>query len=717
MSARRLRRKGGAVLEKIAGRVLRHRFLVLGVFTAAALLCALVMGGVRVNYDLADYLPDGAPSTAALEVMDEAFSQAAPNVRVYLPGVSLPEALAMKEKIRELPCVQAVGWLDDAVDIHAPLELADSAVVAAYYRDGGALFSVTADKEENASEVIAALRGCVGEEAAIAGETVDLASAQESTRSEIARIMLTVVPMALLILLLSTSSWLEPVLFIFTIGVSILMNLGTNLLFGEVSFITQGVAPILQLAVSMDYAIFLLNAFADFRDQGMEIRAAMGKAMVKSASAVLASGLTTVLGFLSLVVMRFKIGPDLGLVLAKGVLFSLVSVLFFLPVLGVLSYRLIDKTRHRPLLPSFRGLGRMAVRARVPVLAVAFLVMIPCYLAQQSNTFRYGAASSDPATKAGADTLLINDAFGRSSQMALLVPRGQWGREVQLGAALEDIPQVVSVISYVNLVGTEIPAEFVPEEAVSQLLSEHYSRFIVSLDMPDEGAEAFAVVERVRALAGELYGEDYRLVGNSVNSYDMMQTVTADNFLVNGLAILGIGLVLLLTFQSLSLPVILLLTIEASIWINLSFPYFMGTEMHYIGYLVISTVQLGATVDYAILFTGHYLENRKLLGKLDAARQTATETAASILVSAGILTAAGMMIGLISTNAVVSQLGTVLGRGAAISCVMVLLFLPAVLMLCDPIIPRTTRKLKFYRPPGGGKAGGALRACERRDLR
>ncbi|MEG2037583.1 MAG: MMPL family transporter, partial [Ruthenibacterium sp.] len=389
-------------MERMAQKILAHKYLVLVVFLVLAVLSLFTMGGVSVDYDLAHYLPDGTPSTTALNVMNAEYTQATPNIRVYLPDVSIPQALETKQKLEALSFVEDVSWLDDVINLKQPLELADKKTVDSYYKNGGALFSVTADKNVNASLEISAIRECVGPSAAVAGETVDMAEAQQATQSEIAKIMLTVVPMALFILFLTTRSWFEPVLFIIAIGVSILLNLGSNIFLHQVSFITQGVAPILQLAVSMDYAIFLLNAFQDYRESGIEIREAMRKAMLKSFSTVMASGLTTVLGFLALVLMRFKIGPDMGFVLAKGIFFSLVSVLVFLPAVGVLTYKLIDKTKHRSFLPSFGKMGTAITSIRVPVLLLSFALMIPCFLAQQNNTFRYGAASADPKTQAGA---------------------------------------------------------------------------------------------------------------------------------------------------------------------------------------------------------------------------------------------------------------------------------------------------------------------------
>jgi len=279
--------------------------------------------------------------------------------------------------------------------------------------------------------------------------------------------------------------------------------------------------------------------------------------------------------------------------------------------------------------------------------------------------------------------------------MALLVPSGRMADESALSDALSKLPEVSSVVSYANTVGVQVPPEYLSEEQLKQFSSGGYDRIILYVNTSDEGQDAFSAVEKVRAVSAEHFGDEYYLVGQSAINYDLMDTITADNRTVNFAAIAAIGFVILVSFKSLSIPLLLLFTIESAIWINLAVPYFAGQRLNYIGYQIISAVQLGATVDYGILFAQNYLRNRKNLGKNEALRQTVSGTAASILTPALILTVAGLMLNFISSNGIISQFGAILGRGAVISAAMVLLALPALLWLFDGLIMVTT-----WRPFG-----------------
>lgn len=294
-------------MERYTQFLLKHKKLIIGVFVLAAVLCAVLSGLVGVNYNFADYLPDDAASTRALEVMDEEYSQSVPNMRVLVYGVSIPQALAYKEKIADVDGVEEVNWLDDAVDIYEPLELAEQKTVEDWYKDGNALFSVTVDEKKQDS-VIPAVREIIGEENCMSGTAVTSVLAPVNTSVEVQQIMFLAVPIIFLILILTTNSWFEPVLFMITIGVAILINRGTNLMFGTVSFVTNAAGSVLQLAVSMDYSIFLLHRFSENREEGLPVEKAMIEAVKQSVGSILSSGLTTVTGFLALVLMRFKSG-------------------------------------------------------------------------------------------------------------------------------------------------------------------------------------------------------------------------------------------------------------------------------------------------------------------------------------------------------------------------------------------------------------------------
>lgn len=683
-------------MDRFLGFIIAHKKSVIIVFILLTVLSVIMMQGVKVNYNLVDYLPAGSPSTTALEVMDEEFSAANPNLRIMMPDVSIAQALEIKQKILDTEGIDDVMWLDDSINIKAPLEMADKKTVEAYYKDGAALYMVTAGDEPTAADVLANLREALGDDARIAGDLADRAGAQNAVITEVGQIMIVMVPLVAAILLFATNSWFEPVLFVIIILVSILLNMGTNRIFGQVSFITQGVAPILQLAVSMDYIIFLLASFENYRQRNNDPETAMRMAMKKTASTIIASGATTVIGFLALTLMRFGVGKDMGLVLGKGVLLSMFTTIILLPVVMLSCLKLIDRLKHKSFMPRFEKFSHVAMKLRYPFAILILLLIVPAYLGQQHTPFSYGSSVANEGTRIGEDTEYINEYFGKSTQMVLMVPRGQWANEISLNNELKNIDSVTSVISYVSAVGAEIPADFLSQSDVSQLLSENYSRIIITAGIDSESDEGYALVEIVRDLCYGYYGDSYYLCGTNVNVYDIKDTITSDSVAVNLAGVGAVALILLLTFKSASLPIILVLSIESAIWINMAVPYFLDQPLPYIAYLIVSSVQLGATIDYAILFTEHYLSERKLRPKLEAIRVSIATATPSILVPALILTVAGMSLGIISSNYIIGQVGTVLARGAVLSTVSVIFFLPALLSVCDKLIEKTTRKPEFF---------------------
>lgn len=672
--------------------ITRHKKLVIAIFLVATVISSVLILGVSVNYDLTDYLPEDSESTIALDLMYEEFGSGVPNTRVMVRNLTLTGAVETKAKIAQAPGVTGVMWLDDTQDMSTPIELMDSATVEQYWHDGTALYQVTIE-EGRESEAVAALYEMLGSDVAISGNSANTASMQNLVVSEVVGAASILIPIIIIILLLTTTSWISPALFLLTIGVAVLINMGTNVVFGEISFVTQSVSPILQLAVSLDYAIFLLNSFGRHRQEVDSSETAMRLAIKESFSSIAASAATTLFGFMALMFMRFGIGSDLGLNLMKGIVLSYVSVMVFLPALALASVKLLDKTSHRPIIHTGKRLGRALVKVRIPALILVLIAVIPCYLAQTRADFLYGNGTPDTRTDYGRDTVAINEEFGESNALVLLVPRGDPGAEAKMAEELADIDHVTSVLSYAGTVGA-VPEGFLDESIVSQFYSDGYARIIMYTDTSEEGDEAFAVVEQVRATADKYYSESW-LCGQSANLYDMRDVVTADSTLVNWIAIGFIFLTLLVTFKSATLPFILLFVIEAAIWINLSVPYFADQPLVYIGYLVINTVQLGATIDYAILMTNGYTANRRTMGKREAVVATLNTNFESVLTSGVILTAAGLCLGFVSSLQVVAELGILLARGTVLSMAMVVLALPALLMLFDPLTARLTWKAGF----------------------
>ena len=668
--------------------VVRRRRRVLALYAAAAVLCALLSLLVSVNYDINDYLPPDAPSTVAIDVMEEAFGGGIPNVRAMVRDVTVPEALAYKQQIARVEGVTAVTWLDDVADVTVPLEMQDPDTVAAYYKDGAALFTITVSDAQRA-EAVAAIDALLGDAGALTGSAVSTAAATNSTVVEVAKIAAIAVLYVVFILALTTASWAEPVLIMVGMGAAILINNGTNLIFGEISFVTSAAGSILQLAVSLDYSVFLIHRFAEVRAArpGADPGDCMVEALTKSASSILSSGLTTVIGFAALVLMQFQIGPDLGLALAKGVAFSLLTVFTFVPALVVTALPWMDKTHHKPLLPSFTGFGRLVSRIMLPMVAVLAIIMAPSYLASNANAYYYGAGHMFAAdTEVGRDTEAIEAVFGQSDTYVLLVPAGDTATQSELSAALHALPQVTGIISYVDTAGSEIPPGFLDDATLAQLVSGDTTRMVLSVAADYEGDAAFALVEQVRAIAQQYYPDSWYLAGQGVSTYDLMDTITGDMAMVNFVAIAAVFLVLLVLERSLILPIVLVLCIETAIWFNLALPYFTGTVVFYIAYLIISSVQLGATVDYAILFSDRYREYRETLDKKPAIVATVATVTTSVLTTGSGLAVVGFLMGAISSNQLLAQLGNFLGVGSLASLTIVLLALPGILYLIDPLI-------------------------------
>lgn len=681
-------------MKKFYNRIVNHPKIILLIFSALFIICFIAKQFIGVNYDMNDYLPSESASTVALDVMEEEYDGGIPNARVMIENVSIPEVLNYKKEIGSVDGVSDVTWLDDVADITEPLETMDTDTVETYYKDKNALLSVTIE-EDKRIQAVEDIREIIGDENSMMGSAVSTAVATTSTVSEISKIVVIAIILLLVILILTTTSWAEPFIVLVGLGIAVVINAGSNLIFGEISFVTNAAGNILQLAVSLDYAVFLIHRFEECRKEERDVKSAMVNALCMSTSSILSSGLTTVIGFLALCLMRFRIGPDLGLALAKGVFISLVTVFVFMPVLVLYTYKLIDKTTHRSFMPSFKIFGRIVYRVMVPLMCVFAILIVPCYLASNSNDFYYGSSHIfGTETKLGSDIQKIDSVFGESDTYVLLVPKESTATQKELSDELKDLPQVTGIMSYVDTVGAEIPESYLDSETLSKLNSDNYTRMVLSVEADYEGEETFELVKNIRNITEKYYAGNWYLAGEGVSTYDLMNTVTSDMTKVNLLAIGAVFLVLLLTTKSVVLPIILVLAIETAIWINLSIPYFMDSTIFYIAYLIISSIQLGATVDYAILFSDRYKEERKTNSKKQAVVSTISSVTVSILTSGGVLTIVGFLLGNISTHGLLSQLGFFLGKGTLCSLIIVLFVLPALLYVFDGLVVKKDSKLK-----------------------
>ncbi|MGN0078685.1 MAG: RND family transporter [Coriobacteriales bacterium] len=698
-----------ALKERFFRGVVRHRKPVITLFTACALACALLGQLVGVNYNMNDYLPEDSPSTMALDTMEEQFEGAIPNARVMVEGVGIDEALAYKERLEAVEGVSSVTWLDDAGSATTPLEMQDRDMVETYYKDGCALFSV-AIEDGRYLDAVNDIRDIVGEEGYLSGSAVSSAVATESTVSQIQKIGFFGVLFILLILVITTRSWIEPLIVLLSLGVAVLINSGTNLVFGTISFVTNAAGAILQIAIALDFCVFLLHRYAECRGCNGSAEEDMVQALCKTSTAILSSACTVMIGFLALTVMRFQIGPDLGFALAKGILISLVTVFTFMPSIFVCMDGLVDKTGHRPLIPSMGGFARFVAAVCIPMAAVLVLLPVPSFLASTSDEINSHYGSSrifNEQTKLGADTARIEEVFGQSDTYVLMVPKGDAANEEQLSGRLRQLPQVTGIVSFADTAGNATPREMVGDSSLELLEGSEYSRMVLSVDVAYEGEETFSLVEEIRAIAQEHYPDTYLLAGEGVSTTDLMETITEDKEKVDFIAVAAVLLVLLLATRSLSLPVILVFVIETAIWLNFAVPYFSGQPVFYLAYLIVSTVQLGVTVDYAILMTDRYKECRREMGKRESLLKMVESCTVAVSTSGIVLVVVGFLLSFISTHGVLAQLGHFLGVGVALSLVAVLLVLPGFLYVCDPLIGKTTLHagfLKEQRPQDGGPA-------------
>ena len=669
--------------------------LILISFGVLFLVCLACKPLIAVNYDMNDYLPSDSASTIALDTMAQEYEGGIPNTRIMIEDVSIPPARESKARIAAVNGVTDITWLDDAASVTQPLSFIDADTLDTYYKDGNALLSVTVC-EDRRIDALDEIREIIGSEGAMTGSAVSTAIATKSTVSQIPLIALFGVLFALLVLILTTTSFAEPVIVLLGLGVAVIINSGSNLLFGEISFVTNAAGNILQLAVSLDYSVFLLHRFTECRKEYSDPREAMVQALCSSTTSILSSGLTTVIGFLALCLMRFQIGPDLGIALAKGIAISLITVFVFMPVFILATCRWIDKTQHRPFVPSFRRFGKVVSKTMISFVCLFAVVIVPSFLASNSNSFYYGASHIfGTDTQLGADTEKIEEIFGKSDTYVLMVPKDSVATQKDLSDALHTLPKIKSILSYVDAAGETIPEQYLDTGTLDKLNSTNYTRMVLSVDADFEGPETFDLIETVQNTAETYYPGEWLLAGEGVSTFDLMNTVTADMLKVNLIAIGAVFVVLLLTAKSISIPVLLVLGIETAVWLNLSIPYFSGNTIFYIAYLIISSIQLGATVDYAILFTDRYREYRETRLKKQAITDTISAVTVSIMTSASVLTVVGFLLGVISTHGLLSQLGYFLGKGTLCSLVIVLFVLPGLLYLFDGLIQKTTKGAKF----------------------
>ncbi len=679
------------MMERFSRAVLRHRKAVVALFAVLTLFSAACISQVKVNGDFSDYLPSSTPSTVALDAMDEAFGNDVTNLRAYVQGIDLVQAKELAETFAARGDVLASEWLGDNLDATVPLEVQDADVLAKWRDADGYLFQLTVSAS-NTQEQIDGIRadalGATGATScAIDGTAAMDAEIMESVDRDMAIIMPLAVLVVLVVMSIASTSFLHPVIALVAIGAAIVVNMGSNIVQGEVSSVTQMVGAVLQLAVSMDYSIVLLTNYGRATREFADPEEACVQALTRSLPVVASSAAVTFFGFLSLTFMQFLIGRDMGIVLAKGIALSFLSITLLMPCLLHMLRRPTAKLAHRPFLPPFSGFARACRAVAVPALVLALAVAAPAFVAQDMTKFNYGSSKNIAETaQVKLDQQTIDERFGEEQTWVIMVPQEQWGHENALVEKLQALPTTTSVTSFGTVAGSTTPLALADADSISALISNGYSRIIVASAVGDEDDATYDLVAQVRELCAEEYGDSYHLLGDSVSYYDIRDVATQDMVTVRVASLLAIALVLIIMFRSLSIPAILLFCIEVSIWINLSIPYFMDASTNYIGFLVIDAVQLGAAVDYSIIFAHEYLRLREAdpaQAPAERARDAISGAAVPILTSSVILMLAALGIYLFSSSPMVQELGLLICRGALIADLVIFTVMPTLFLARD----------------------------------
>ena len=685
------------MLKKMAHFIVQRGRIIEKFFIAMTILCAVCYPFVGVNYDLSKYLPDFAPTKQALDVMEQEFGYPG-MARIMVKDVTLPEARTIRQRISRVDGVDLVVGPDLAANVYSTDAFIKNSLTDRFYKDGNAVYQIIfedGDSDASTHKAINEIYGIVGKDrGCFAGSAVSSKERQESITREIAMAIGMAVVIIWLILTLTTTSWFEPFLFILVMAVAIVLNMGSNIMFGRISFFTFSTAAILQLAVSMDYSIFLLHTYTAIKQSGVDSRPAMEAAIEKSCSSILASGATTIVGFLVIALMKFTIGRDVGFVLTKGIVCSLVTVLFLMPTLILRFDKKIEKTAHRSFLPPLDGLGKLMYRIRIPVLAAAAFCAVPCYFGQSMNYFYYGddALGSGPGTRVYEDSRAIEDVFGKSNVIIAMVPNGNVIKERRLTEELEDQEFIDYALSMAGTLPQGIPESFLPESVTKQLRTGSYARILISMENREESSYSFQCSEKLTEIVKKYYPEDSYVIGMTPTTMDIRDILTDDYNRVSIISLAGVALVVMLTFHSVMVPVLVIIPIEVAIYLNMTIPYIIGDSMVYIGYIIVSCLQLGATIDYSILMTNNYMEFRETMGSREAAVTAIAKSAISILTSGGILTVVGYLLYFTSSIQAISQVGRLVGRGALLSMILVLSLLPALLAAFDKPIRRQQQR-------------------------
>ena len=689
-------------MVKVGKKIVKFRVPIL--ILSIILLIPAVWGYVntRINYDVLTYLPEDIETMQGQEIMTNDFGIGAFSM-LMVDGMEDKEIVKLKEKVEKVDGVENVLWYDSLADISVPQSVLPSKLYDEYNTEDGTMMAVffkDGTSSDETMKAITEIRKITGEQCFLSGMSANVEDTKELAEKETPLYVLIAVALSALVLAITMESIFVPVLFLLSIGIAIVYNLGTNVFFGEISYITKALAAVLQLGVTMDYSIFLMHSYQEqqVRYNGDKERA-MAHAISQTFSSVIGSSVTTVAGFIALCFMSFTLGKDIGIVMAKGVIFGVLVCVTVLPSMILCCDKLIEKTKHKPLLPD---IGRISdkVTKRYVIYVVAFVILLfPAIYGNNHTGVYYNLDESLPKNLPSviANTKLKED-YNMNTTHMILVDSSVAGSDVKkMSQEIEKVDGVKWVLGLDNLVGSGVPADMLPESVTGMLKNDKYQLLMVNSTYKVATDKVNKQIEQIDKIMDK-YDKGAMLVGEGPLTKDLINITDTDFKRVSAVSIGIVFVIILLLFKSITIPVILVGVIEFAIFVNMGIPFYTGTKLPFVASIVIGTIQLGATVDYAILMTTRYQRERSRgAGKFDAITTAHKFSAQSIIVSALSFFAATIGVGLYSNIDMISSLCILMARGALISMVVVVLILPSLFMVFDKIIVKTS---KGFRPSG-----------------
>lgn len=684
---------------KFSRAVVKYRIPI--VIISILLLIPSVIGIVktRINYDILSYLPGDIDTMEGQDIMLDEFGKGGFSF-VILEGMDDKDIVKLKEKIEQVDAVGDVLWYDTAADITIPKELLPDDIYDVFNNEDSTMMAVFFNKSTSADEsldAVAEIRKIAGEQCFVSGMTAIVEDIKELTNEEMPMYVVIAVILTSIVLAVSMDSFLIPVIFMLSLGMSILYNLGTNIFKGEISFLTQALTAVLQLAVTIDYSIFLWHSYKEQKTfYPNDNKEAMAVAISKTVASVVSSSLTTVAGFLALCFMSYTLGMDMGIVMAKGVILGVICCITVLPSLILICDKALEKTMHKDFLPNMDGISKFIVNHRAVFLILFAVLLVPSIYGQINTNVYYNLTDSLPhdLNSAIANTKLSEE-YNIASTHIVMCRSDMSSKEVsKMTAEMEKVDGVSFALGFDSLVGPMIPQEIIPESITNTLKSENWQMIIVGSDYKPASDEVNSQIEKLSSIIKN-YDESGMVIGEAAATKDLISITDHDFQVVNIVSIAAIFVIIFIALKSISLPIILVAVIEFAITVNMGLPFYIKTTIPFIASVVIGTIQLGATVDYAILMTTRY-KTERISGKskYDAVTIALKTSIKSIMVSALGFFAATFGVGMYSNVDMISQLCTLMSRGAIISMVTVICVLPSMLMLLDKPIRATTLGMK-----------------------